>query len=224
MPLAIITGYGDLLERGSYRSEEEKEIYIDKICKNIHHLNHTFRMILDEQPEEHQQEYQMVDLRSVVQEVADQVCEYVQSHMIRITVNGSREHIYIHGSEMELMRIFHNLIENSVKYMKHGDAIYITIEQVGQDAIVIYRDNGEGISSEEAEVVVEQGRQGSNVTNQNYHEGSGTGLYLVNEIVKKHSGSMEIRSSEGKGFAVYLTFPTVAMTEKPVVEESLRNL
>ncbi len=216
MPMAIITGYGDLLQRGRYGSPEGLE-YIDKICSNVHLLNEALASYLSKnknQKEADEAERQLVDIVEVINHVENDTKELLNSIGIKLIINSARSNAFVTGNRIEFITMFYNLIENSIKYMMQGNRIYITTEDAGDCILVVYRDNGVGIKSDEAELITERGKRGEAAIQRGI-EGNGMGMYMMASVVKKYGGSYEIKSSRNEGIAIYFRF---------VKEVPLRNI
>nr|DAK82843.1 MAG TPA: Signal transduction histidine kinase [Caudoviricetes sp.] len=208
MPLAIISGYGDLLRRGDWKTPEEQDLYIDKICKNIEYLNRTFQIVIDDEAGKDVEDDATIDLLQVVGDVVEYADHITKSHGIQLELNSSCTQVYIQGNRIDIMKALYNLIENSLKYMRHGDAIYITVEAVEGQAWIVYRDNGEGVTKREAERITEADYRGEDAGERlSGIRGSGMGMYLVDDIIKHHHGTIQIKGGTGNGFAVYITLP-----------------
>lgn len=210
MPLAIISGYGDLLRRGDWKTPEEQDLYIDKICKNIEYLNQTFQIVIDDNAGKDEEAEEPLDLLRVVGDVVEYADHITRSHGVQLELNSSCTQVYIQGNRIDIMKALYNLIENSLKYMRHGDAIYITVEAVEGQAWVVYRDNGEGVTKREASRITEPDYRGEAADGRlTGIRGSGMGMYLVDDIIKRHHGTIQIKGGTGNGFAAYITFPLV---------------
>lgn len=208
MPLAIISGYGDLLRKQDYDSLEEQKMYISKICSNIDYLNQTFQIIIDDEAGKEEEQNVRLDLLEVARNIVDYADNLTKSHGVKLELNSSHEHVYIRGNRIDIMKVLYNLIENSLKYMRHGDAIYITIEQVENQAWVVYRDNGEGVTKQDAERLTELNYRGEqNEQETDAVKGTGMGMYLVKDIIQKHHGTLQVKGGVGTGFAMYIIFP-----------------
>lgn len=202
MPMSIIMGYGEVLMNGKCSPEEEKEC-IRKICQNIKYLNLTYHMLLEEE----QEQECVFDAGKVVQQFIDQVEEYVHKKNVRIGMNPQKGHTLMWGNPVELMRILYNLMENSLKYMAGGTSIYITVDHVDGQAMIVYRDDGKGVKHGEAKQLTDKHYQGSNAAEKEDNPGFGYGLYMVQEMVERWKGTMQIKSAEGESFSVYFFFP-----------------
>ncbi len=107
--------------------------------------------------------------------------------------------------------IFTNIITNSIKYSHSGGMIKISAENVkienegvSKVRIVIY-DEGIGISDENLKQINNKEKFSTQGTNKEY--GTGLGLLLVKETVAINNGSLQIKSTAGKGTAIFITLP-----------------
>lgn len=210
MPLSIISGYGDLLQKGVIRDEEKKIECINKICGNIRYLSNVLSLIIDGN-ERTGLSYSFTDMNLVdcVKETAEYVKETAKRYKVRVQVNHSQKEVLVRGDYTQIMRVIFNLFENSVKYMGRPGNIVITIDETEPGkAMIIYRDDGLGMDSSEAARILEKGYRGSNSTS-----GTGMGMYYVNEVIKKHGGSVNIISEIGKGMNVYMKFDSTKCEE-----------
>ena len=72
-----------------------------------------------------------------------------------------------------LPKVFHNLMENSLRYGNRPGRIDVHCERCGKDILVVYEDQGQGIPGEEKDKVFEKG----------FGKGTGLGLFLIREIL-----------------------------------------
>ena len=113
------------------------------------------------------------------------------------SVNRPGRPIYVNADRTRLAQVFANLLNNSAKYSEAGQAIALTFEQDGPDAIIRVRDNGIGIHPEMLPRVFEMFRQADR-TGGRSRGGLGIGLSLVKRIIDMHGGTVTA-SSEGLG-------------------------
>lgn len=106
--------------------------------------------------------------------------------------------------ESFLQSILKNLISNSIKYRKQNEPLRIAIESTRMESQILlkYSDNGIGIDLHKFGKKIFRPFQ--RFTKQS--EGTGVGLYLINNIVSRNGGFIEIESELGKGatFNCYL--------------------
>jgi two-component system, sensor histidine kinase and response regulator len=121
------------------------------------------------------------------------------------------------GDEVMIMQVFSNLISNALKFVPAGGLITVDAVDSKEDQWVLaVRDTGAGIPKEDfkrlfkiEEKYTRKGLAGE--------EGTGLGLSVVHEIVKKHSGSITVESEVGKGTTFFVHFPRLMEN----VEQSL---
>ena len=96
-----------------------------------------------------------------------------------------------------LSAVLENLLSNAVD---HNDAdrprVAVGAEPNGESVVLRVSDNGPGIPESEREAYFEAGRQ---------HEasvGQGLGLYLVNTLVERYGGTVEITDNEPRGTTI----------------------
>lgn len=203
MPMAIISGYGQLLKSGSFATREEELDCISKICSNIDYLDTLSKVILDDGQETLLREKEYFDVLSCIRETAGYVKMIAQKAGITISVNSSKREIPLYANRIAMMRAFFNIIENSIRYMNREGGIYITVEETKDEVLILYRDEGEGMDADEAVHITELNFQGSN---HGSNSGHGMGMYLVREAVEGNGGKLEIKTDKGMGMSIYMTF------------------
>lgn len=100
----------------------------------------------------------------------------------------------------------HNLVDNACKFCNGDDTIEIRAFEDGPWVAVEVADTGPGVPEDELPHLAEELYRGSAARSV---EGSGLGLALVQAIVKRHGGTMTIRSRLGQGTLVTLRFPAI---------------
>lgn len=102
--------------------------------------------------------------------------------------------------------VLENLLENAISYTFPGGKVYISIKQIGKDVQVEVSDNGIGIPKKYISRVFSKFFRAENAVRMET-EGSGLGLYLAKNIIKKHKGRIWFESTEGRGSTFYFTLP-----------------
>lgn len=204
MPLAIISGYTELLLSDTLENEEQKKECLKNISKNLDFIDALTKVILDDDKEYLLKDKEELDILEIIRAASEYVKNVAMKSGVRVLVNSTEEAIVVKGNKFALIRAFFNMIENSLRYMnKEGDIVFTVQEQEGE-VLIVYRDNGEGMPAGEV----------GNITKLNYRgetqntQGSGLGMYLVEQTILEHGGKLEARSDIGKGMAIYITIPT----------------
>jgi signal transduction histidine kinase len=98
------------------------------------------------------------------------------------------------------------LISNAIKYSPDGGDITITCEENESFVTVTVTDNGIGIPTESLSKVFDRFFRMQTKQNENIG-GIGLGLYITSQIIRKHGGSITVRSNEGHGSVFCFTIP-----------------
>ena len=111
------------------------------------------------------------------------------------------------GDYHRLSQVLRNLLTNAVKFTDEGS---ITLKAYTQDNDLILQviDTGIGMRQDEAEKVFNKFFQAETSENRR-HEGTGLGLFICKEIIKKHRGDISVKSDLGKGSMFTIRFPTL---------------
>ncbi|MFJ8245903.1 ATP-binding protein [Peribacillus asahii] len=98
-----------------------------------------------------------------------------------------------------------NLIENSYAALKNSNEekkqVYLSIQQDEEYCHIVLEDNGCGIPSSIQPSIYDYGFTTKGA------EGSGIGLYLIAQIVKKSHGDISFTSTPNEGTSFFLSFP-----------------
>lgn len=120
------------------------------------------------------------------------------------------EEIKVEGDKAGLISVTTNLLENAIKYGQAAPTISSTLQQKNGAILLEIADNGIGISDLEKKKVFERFyRIGNEDTRKT--KGTGLGLYIVDQIVKAHQGTINIRDNypEGTIFTIQLPIEQV---------------
>ena len=101
-----------------------------------------------------------------------------------------------------LRQVFINILDKAIKYSAPGGRITVKIWQGEYKAFIEIIDQGRGIPPEDLENVKTKFYKGSNSV-----RGSGIGLALVDSIMTALDGTMDLKSTLGRGTVVTLGLP-----------------
>lgn len=106
------------------------------------------------------------------------------------------------GDPNRIKQVFVNILDNSFKYTEAGGTISVTAKAENGFVTITIADTGCGIPTADIPYVTEKFYKANASV-----RGSGIGLAVVNEIVKRHNGTLSLNSIEGKGTTVTVVFP-----------------
>lgn len=148
-------------------------------------------------------EYQPVMLCALARQVLSQ-CQPSHRHYVALFCND--EALTIEGDALRLEHVLYNLVQNAIKYSPRGGPITLRIERQSDHALIHVQDQGIGIPEAAQRQVFQRFYRASNAIQQHIG-GTGIGLYLVKEIVTRHSGSVAVSSMEGYGSTFTVRLP-----------------
>ncbi len=126
---------------------------------------------------------------------------------IRYSLRKSTESLPVIKIDPQRLRLaLQNVIDNAINYTLPAGEVTITLEQKDEFLTVKIKDTGVGIPRAQMERLFSKFFRGENVMRMQT-EGSGLGLYIVKNIMKRHGGDVLIESEEGVGTTVTLTLP-----------------
>lgn len=111
---------------------------------------------------------------------------------------------YVLGDVLHLSNVFHNLIDNAIKYSLQAPNIKIETTCTDGYISILIHDNGKGIPKDQQKKVFDKFYRIS-TGNQHDTKGFGLGLYYVKYIIESHGGQVGLNSlKEGTCFEIKL--------------------
>jgi signal transduction histidine kinase len=108
-----------------------------------------------------------------------------------------------YGRAADLNHVFMNLLDNAYRAVSDAGKIQVRGAREGGSYVVSIEDSGTGIDAESAEIVFEPF-----YTTRPAGEGSGLGLTIAREAVRRYLGDITVARSELGGAAFRVTIPT----------------
>ena len=151
-------------------------------------------------------EHHATSVHSCLKMVSDvaqvQLDEFGGNLMLRLEARNDT----VMGDEVHLLNVFHNLVDNAIKYCEKEPDITISTTNEGKSVVVTVSDNGVGIAKEHQKLIFEKFYRVSNQY-RHEHKGFGFGLHYVQLVVEAHKGSIVLQSEPGKGTDFIIKLP-----------------
>ncbi|MBL0341562.1 MAG: HAMP domain-containing histidine kinase [Bacteroidetes bacterium] len=145
-----------------------------------------------------------IDFKSVLNESLHNLRNLEGAHKLKVsfTIEGI---IPYFNDQKQLLVLFNNIISNSIKFQHSHEMnpqMAIGIQVGATEALMSFKDNGIGIAKENLNKVFDMFFK----TPGTKADGSGLGLYIVREVVKKLKGKVSVESkiNEGSTFVIHL--------------------
>jgi PAS domain S-box-containing protein len=152
---------------------------------------------------------QRVAMNDIVAQAVETVRPLMEECRHKLTVSLPPEPLWLDADAVRLEQVLVNLLNNAAKYTHEGGQIWLSVQQQGDDEVVLrVRDTGIGIAPEFLPRVFDLFSQGEQAPA--YSQGGlglGIGLPLVRALVELHGGRVEVRSAglgQGSEFVVHL--------------------
>jgi signal transduction histidine kinase len=142
------------------------------------------------------------DLATVATEVAERLSELAARAgcVLNVSAPGS---LAGEWDRARIEQVLSNLVSNAVKYAP-GKPIHVTLEALGERALVVVRDHGMGIDEADQARIFDRFERA--VAHRNYG-GFGLGLWIARQLVEAHGGTISVQSKPGEGAAFIVELP-----------------
>ena len=148
------------------------------------------------------------ELSSVVKRAVAQVSSQAAAAGTVITFKADAE---IAGcwDEFRIQQVIVNLLNNAIRYGQ-GKPVTVTLSAANERACIEVRDQGTGIAPADQKRIFQQFERGQDNADAS---GFGLGLYISQQLVQAHGGTIELVSEAGKGAAFTVRLPLAVPAE-----------
>lgn len=148
---------------------------------------------------------ELIKLDSLVEFVFD--IQRANAENKNISLNRDYDYTFEFYGDAELMQVVvRNLISNAIKFTGYGGSITVSARRNLSATEISIRDTGVGISDQDIPKLFRIDMHHS-TDGTNNEKGTGLGLVLCKEIVEKHSGTITVESTVGKGTKFIISLP-----------------
>lgn len=195
-PLANLKMYSQFLEDESLSPEKRRE-YIEVLRVSVERLNFLSENMIKISRLESgliQMNTKRQSLNETVLKSVKDVYPRAKQKKTEIIYKESGQVILRHDRNWTAEAVF-NLLDNAVKYGKHGSSVILSVKRFGMFVQVSVEDENDPIPPEERNKVFKRFYRGRGSQEK---DGIGVGLYLAREIVQLQGGYMNLKTT-GKG-------------------------
>ncbi len=204
-PLTAIKGWGETLKNVKY-DEAILDKGLDIIVEETTRLSSMVEELLDFSRMQNSG-MKIISTRFDLSELINKVYSFYKSKTeeegILLTLcDMTNENIFISGDKDKIRQVFINILDNAIKYTDKGGKVEIRIETERKYVKITFCDTGCGISQKDLPHIKEKFYKANNTV-----RGTGIGLAVADEIIKKHLGEINISSELSKGTNVEVILP-----------------
>ncbi len=142
---------------------------------------------------------------SIVENIFQLLKSNAQHKEIELINSTNTNHI-AYADENMIYSVLNNLTSNAIKFTRIGGRIEITSSRKADEVLISVKDNGVGIEEENLKNLFELDKSFTTPGTEN-EKGSGLGIILCRDFIKKHGGRIWVESKVGTGTTFYFTLP-----------------
>lgn len=209
-PLAIMKLSTDLLLLSLEKKLSKNDLveFATEISDQIERLNILITDLINMARYEGEQESifqrREIDVVDCVKKAVEDIT-LLSKRNITLTID---KNLYVYGNMERLKQVFINIIGNAIRYSSSDTAIHVRVLRHDSEHAVCVEieDSGTGIEESIVDKIFDRFYRIENP--QNYTvKGGGIGLYISNQIVNFHRGTIKVRSNPGAGSTFYVELP-----------------
>ncbi|XXX73092.1 AAA family ATPase [Sorangium sp. So ce134] len=143
-----------------------------------------------------------VDLAALARDVVVELGEASSRAGCRVELDAGRP-VLGRFDRLRVAQVLRSLLTNAIKFGA-GRPIEVTVEGRGGAARVVVCDHGIGIAPEDLERIFKRFER---AVSSRFYGGLGLGLYIANEVVRAHGGTIQVASQRGEGACFTVDLP-----------------
>ena len=207
-PITAIKGYAEGILDGVADTPDKQERYLRTIYNKANEMNTLINeLTLYSKIDTNKIPYnfQKINVKEYFMDCAEELGLDLENQHVHLSYfNYVGDDVTIIADPEQLRRVIHNIVGNSIKYMRadHQDRISIRINDVGDFVQVEIEDNGKGIAKKDLPYIFDRFYR-ADASRNSAAGGSGIGLSIVKKIIEDHGGKIWATSKEDEGTVMY---------------------
>jgi len=200
-----------------HRSEDEYRDALEKIvteCRTASTLLDALLSLAQSDNFVHEVAFKRINLCELVVSGCRRVEDLAESSGILLDWHLPTEAVYIEGDELLLQRLLGILLDNAIRYTPESGEIRAEISIIENDALVIVRDTGVGMSEDVRLNIFNRFYQ-ADLRERKSNAGNGLGLSIGRWIAEAHGAVLTVESTPLQGSVFQIKFPVKTSTSSP---------
>jgi two-component system, sensor histidine kinase and response regulator len=144
-----------------------------------------------------------------LEELFDRAIRFLKPNAIKkgIELSGALDESLLVKADRNMMQsVLQNIITNAIKFTHEGGKVELSGNRKNTHVVIKVTDTGVGMSEAMQKNLFVEGQHFS-THGTNSEKGSGLGLLLVQDFIKRNQGTLQIESKEGHGSTFTITLP-----------------
>lgn len=203
-PLTSIITYVDLLKNEQNPEKMKEYIHIlEQKSKRLKVLTDDLFEAAKASSGNIPVQLEKIDIVSLLNQGLGEVSDKIEAHDLDFRVKYPEEKIYLSADGKLLWRAMENLLSNIFKYALRGSRVYISIEDLGRECLITFKNISAHELNISAEELLERFKRGDESRTS---EGSGLGLSIAKDLIQIQKGRFQIHV-DGDLFKVMMYLP-----------------
>lgn len=211
-PLASVLGFIETLRGPAREDEKARDEFLGVMAREAERMKRIINDLLSLSRVEmkaHLRPTDPVEINEILDYARGSLERAATAQGIDIWVTPFEQPTYVLGEREGLVQVFENLVNNAIKYGKHGGSVRIAAARSdGKDPTLLISviDDGPGIPDEHLPRLTERFYR-VNVADSRDRGGTGLGLSIVKHVLNRHRGQLRIASKPGEGSRFTVVLP-----------------
>jgi two-component system OmpR family sensor kinase len=204
-PIAAVSAYAELFDRGANERPEDLERVMTGIRSETGRMGHLVDdlLLLARMDEGRPLQKVPIELVGLAAQAVDAAEAVGSDWPVRLEAS---EPVDVVGDPARLRQVLDNLLSNARAHTPPGTHVTVTVRRDESDAVVEVTDDGPGIDPETADRLFERFYR-ADASRSRASGGSGLGLSIVDAIVTGHGGRVSARRGEEGGSVFTVRIP-----------------
>ncbi len=213
-PLTVVRGYVEMIQASNQTFDPHWLKAFSTIEGQVSRMDRLVEQLLNLAKVENKssEPKQTVNMVQLIKTLIDEVAWLNTEKQHEISLHIATD-VAVVGFETELKSACANLISNAIAYTPARGSIEVSWQLLGNKAIFLVKDNGDGIKPEHVNRLTERfyriDRSRSRDTG-----GSGLGLAIVKHVLHHHSAELVINSQVGEGSEFSIHFDQTHLNDE----------
>lgn len=208
-PISLLQGYTESIVDGIVTEPAEIHESLSIMLDETKRLNRLVNELLNVA----RMDAEGLTVKKVVQPIdhlLDKVQQKYQKHAKDLGLNmnlspNTHNQMWYYDSD-RIEQVLTNLIDNASRYTEPGDEIKIEFGETQTENILYISDTGSGIAPEHLQQVFDRFYK-VDTARKRGKQGTGLGLFICRMIIHEHGGTIDVKSTLGKGTTFIITLP-----------------
>lgn len=206
-PLTVLRQLSEVFVQDRVASEDVRRQYYTVLDRESGRLHRLVEGLLKFGDPRHDK-FGTIDTAALLRSVVEEFSVEADRRGYRIELNAGDASLSVRADREALSCVVWNLLDNAVKYSPGNNTVWVELSRMNGHVAIRVRDEGAGIPRNDQRRIFKKFVRGATARTLGV-PGTGIGLAVAHQIVKRHGGDIRLQSEPGKGstFTVLLPLP-----------------